>query len=388
MWGKWHKHLCPECRERWSHDDTDCSLEGDHPCDLCRAAQFYRDVRAKVNPSSSISFMRPPDIVSPNELRLMLRYGFRQAWELQSLPVGEWYEDTDVQLLRSDLEGESAEGICELMGEFRSRLRNSDLGVRHRGSLEQELYVCENALSTILSELDPTEKRAAQVAKALYLCEEIPELPPATIGTESPVESSRLDDLRASLEFVVGRKRLSESARFLQACRSRNRSRADYVDVNARGAEVELLTTGSSVPLLAEVVREGYGRMPYLVFHRIAKAVKTLAQESLRCSIRSGQAKVASLTFSHPEITVRLIGSRIADLPIDAPLPDILALLVKFRFEELEDSGLLARVLAAQEQTSKVIDKALLALGPLDIQREELSRFLWDQIRKRVEALG
>lgn len=85
---------------------------------------------------------------------------------------------------------------------------------------------------------------------------------------------------------------------------------------------------------------------------------------------------------------MRQIGARIADLPIDASLPDVLALLVKFRTEELSDSGLLARVLAAQEQTSALIDLAINALKSLDINREALNEFIYEQIKKRTLGKG
>jgi hypothetical protein len=66
-------------------------------------------------------------------------------------------------------------------------------------------------------------------------------------------------------------------------------------------------------------------------------------------------------------------------------LPDVLALLVKFRTEELSDSGLLARVFAAQESASALFDRARKALTPLEIKREELSQFIWEQVKKRTQ---
>ena len=94
--------------------------------------------------------------------------------------------------------------------------------------------------------------------------------------------------------------------------------------------------------------------------------------------------KIGALTFSHPEISLRLIGARIADLPIDAPLPDVLALLVRFSPKEIEDSGLLATALAAQEEASRLIGEALRSLEPLGIERVALSKFVWDHIEGRA----
>lgn len=163
--------------------------------------------------------------------------------------------------------------------------------------------------------------------------------------------------------------------------------------VNATGgvANVDLAPGGKRIAVIMSFESvEGqkaqkYARAPYLVFEWFSKAVSTLRQPSIVVSIAEGQVKVANLTFTHPDISVRLLGPRIADIPIGAPLPDILELLVKFRPEELSDSGLSARVLAAQEEASTLIDQAMKALARLGIQREELSQFIMEQIRKRSQ---
>ena len=50
---------------------------------------------------------------------------------------------------------------------------------------------------------------------------------------------------------------------------------------------------------------------------------------------------------------------------------------MNFLPEELNDSGLLARVLAAQDTASELIDKSYESpLAPLDIKRDELSQFI------------
>jgi hypothetical protein len=92
-----------------------------------------------------------------------------------------------------------------------------------------------------------------------------------------------------------------------------------------------------------QVTKAGYARLPYLTFEWLNNALKALRQPSVEVAISKGQVKTTNLTFNHPDISTRLIGARIADLPIDAPLADVLALLVKFRSEEIGDSGLSAR---------------------------------------------
>jgi hypothetical protein len=126
--------------------------------------------------------------------------------------------------------------------------------------------------------------------------------------------------------------------------------------------------------------------LPLPVFERIARALRTLPDDSIDVSIERASMKMGTLVFSHPEISLRLIGARIADLPIDAPLPDVLALSVHFRPEEIEDSGLMARVLAAQEEATRLIDQALKLLEQLGIERTALSKFVSEQIEGRARG--
>jgi hypothetical protein len=189
-----------------------------------------------------------------------------------------------------------------------------------------------------------------------------------------------------AVEFAAQLSEFSEALRYLRPARARGRkAQADFVDINARDGEVEIVAPGVSFSVPAEIIRAGYARAPYLVFEWFAKALGTLGQPSIAVSIAEGQIRVANLCFTHPDISIRLMGLRIADLPIDAPLGDVLALFVKFRPEELSDSGLMARVLAAQETASELIDRAMKVLAPLEISREDLSQFITEQIKKRSQ---
>jgi len=189
-----------------------------------------------------------------------------------------------------------------------------------------------------------------------------------------------------AVEFDVHLKEFVRAVKFLFTGRPRGKkAQGEWVDINAFGEEVELVATGVSAGFPAEVRKSGYGRVPYLFFERFIKAIKTLASPSVHVSIEPGKIKAENLTFSHPEISIRLIGTRIADLPVEAPLPDVLALFLRYRLEEIEDSGLLAKVLAAQEEASKLIDQAFKTLQPLGIDRAAVSDFVSEQIDRRVK---
>lgn len=139
-------------------------------------------------------------------------------------------------------------------------------------------------------------------------------------------------ELDVAIEFVAMRDELVKALKYMRPARPQGRkAQSEFVDLNARGSEIELVSTSVSTVFPAEVTSCGYARTPYLVFE--------------------------------------WFGARIADLP-----------------EELSDSGLSAKVLAAQEQTAVLIDRAIQALAPLDIKRTALSEFVWQQIKKRAQG--
>ena len=88
--------------------------------------------------------------------------------------------------------------------------------------------------------------------------------------------------------------------------------------------------------------------------------------------------------------TIRPIGVRLADLPVNASLCDVLRLFLHFQTPELEDSGLLARVMEAQTEVADLIDRITVLLKPLGIEREAISQFVWEQIKEgaTIQQLG
>jgi hypothetical protein len=204
------------------------------------------------------------------------------------------------------------------------------------------------------------------------------------------LEGTRQDALRSSrgaigVEFTVERHEFNRAVKFLLAGTSRaEQARLEFVDLNATPDQIELVTTGTSSACPAIVSRAGYARIPLGMFERISRSIRTLRIEQIQVLIEPGAMRIGTLAFSHPEISLRLIGSRIADLPIDAPLSEVLAVSTQFRPEEIEDSGLVARILAAQEEASRMVDQAFKTLEPLGIKRADLSEFVSQQIVKHA----
>lgn len=69
----------------------------------------------------------------------------------------------------------------------------------------------------------------------------------------------------------------------------RKTARLEYVDVNARETEVELVTTGLASAFPAKITEEGYARIPYVTFQMLAQALKGVLQPSMTVAITEGE---------------------------------------------------------------------------------------------------
>jgi hypothetical protein len=157
----------------------------------------------------------------------------------------------------------------------------------------------------------------------------------------------------------------------------------EYVDLLAGKDAVTLDLTGASAQLRAKIKSAGYARIPYGVFEGAFKDTGKPGIELMGVHIINGEMKVGAEVFKHHAIAVRLIGARIADLPIDASLMDTLALSLRFSQQELIDGGVWSNVLDAKRQAAKLIEASTRTLEPLGIGGEALTEFVWGQIRQR-----
>ena len=69
-------------------------------------------------------------------------------------------------------------------------------------------------------------------------------------------------------------------------------------------------------------------------------------------------------------------------LPLDAPLPVILITALKYSQEQITKSGLSKVIANAEEKRDELIGRAAKVLKPLGISREELGRFVNEQVRR------
>jgi len=190
-----------------------------------------------------------------------------------------------------------------------------------------------------------------------------------------------------AIECVVQRQELKKAMRqVLFAKYPRKQALAEYVDLNLTPDKLGLVATGVSSEIPAEVTVMGYARVPYLLLKGIVRALGRMNRGLVRLSCQAGQLTIGNLSFRNPGITRRFIGARIADLPVNASPADTIALCFLYGPEELEESGLLPRVMESQAEAARLIDSAALVLRPLEVSRETVSQFVWEHIRRRAET--
>jgi hypothetical protein len=194
-----------------------------------------------------------------------------------------------------------------------------------------------------------------------------------------------------AIEFSVEQHDFTHALKPFFAGTPRRRSAAlDYVDIRGEESEVELVSTGVSSSVQAEVASSGCARLPFARFEALFRRPEKLAWSSagkILIRIEDGQICAGPTTICDPDISIRTAGSRAADLPIDAPLYEALALTLRFSEREIRDSGLWDRVEAAQDEARQRIKRAARILGPLNVTEEVLRAFIWDHIAKPSERL-
>jgi hypothetical protein len=371
-----HVHVCPQpyCLMSWAHRDMRCIWGKEHICDRCSFESGGADPTVT---GHEWRLMHHLDIHTRQELEDFLRAqdpDFLAKWMVENDEQAaiERFQDMETELERMRLLLED------------ERMYDDENLKAHLEKLLKELRaIGGDELERIFQE---RELKRQFLESELEICDkELLRRQLARIEGRKANESQSETGIQA-VEFMAQASEFSKVLKYLRPARARGRkARVDFVDMNVRAGEVEIVAPGVSFSVPVEIAREGYARAPYLVFEWFAKALGTLRQPSVVVRIADGQIKVGNLSFAHPDISIRLMGPRIADIPINAPLPEVIALLVKFRPEEIGDSGLMARVLAAQETASELIDRAVKALAPLEIERAALSEFIMEQIKKRFQ---
>jgi hypothetical protein len=177
------------------------------------------------------------------------------------------------------------------------------------------------------------------------------------------------------LELFVRTKDLKRAIRLILVGRKEYLGH-DTADFRAVADTLELCSTGSSTQVEASVIQAGYARVPFDVLKNLRRAAVSYRNVRVRLRIEPGRLRIESFGLSHPDIELRRIGTRMADLPVNATPLDTLALVKLLSSEEVAEAGLSARVLDAQERAIAAIDWATRALEDFRVPREAVRDLL------------
>ena len=177
------------------------------------------------------------------------------------------------------------------------------------------------------------------------------------------------------IDFTAQAKDLKKAIRIVLAGRAEF-SDKDCADLVVRGDEVQVCSTGTTTSFPASVATAGYVRVSIPVLQRMRKIALSFKQPRLRLRIESQRVRIESFGFSSPDVELKPLGPRIADVPLDATVLDLLALQKLYSEEEIGDSGLAARVAEAQETYISKLDSAAQALQQFGVTRDEVRELI------------
>jgi hypothetical protein len=188
------------------------------------------------------------------------------------------------------------------------------------------------------------------------------------------------------IDFTAPSKDFKKALRIVLAGRAEF-SDQDTADFTVRVGEVHLCSTGTETSFQASIAAAGYARVSIPVLKRMRKIGSSFKQDSLRVRIERQRVRIESFGFTSPDVELKPFGPRIADVPIDATVLDLLALQKLYSAEEIADSGLAARVAEAQETLIANVDSAHRALSQLNVNRVELRNLVERQIVEHASRM-
>ena len=128
-------------------------------------------------------------------------------------------------------------------------------------------------------------------------------------------------------------------------------------------------------------------RFPLAILPKLRKVASTFGDKPVRIRIENGRIRVNSMSISIPGITTKPMSDRPIDIPDDAPARDILALNYLFTKEEIVESDLTARFLAANSQRIKAIDSAAGTLSAFGITSGDIESLVNIALKSHAEKL-
>ncbi len=127
--------------------------------------------------------------------------------------------------------------------------------------------------------------------------------------------------------------------------------------------------------------------MPLAILPKLRKAAATFGDKPLRIRIEAGRIRVNSMSIALDGITTQKMSDRPIDIPDDASVCYILALKYVFTKEEVAESDLTARFLAANSARQKAVDRATESLATFGISHDVIDSLVTQAIKAHAETL-
>jgi hypothetical protein len=187
------------------------------------------------------------------------------------------------------------------------------------------------------------------------------------------------------IDFEITQDNLSKAAR--QMTKARTGAASEVVDLTCYRDNIKFVVTGREFTCPARVELKGMAQLPLDLLPKLRKVAATFGDKPVRIRIEDGRIRVNSMSIPVEGITTRKMSDRPIDIPDDAPVRDILALHFLFTGEEMVESDLTARFLAANSQRLKGIQSAADTLAPFGIRFNVIESLVNDALKNHAETL-
>jgi hypothetical protein len=187
------------------------------------------------------------------------------------------------------------------------------------------------------------------------------------------------------IDFEVSQDELAKAIR--QMTKARTPSEHELVDLACYRDNIKFVVTGREFTCRATVELKGMARMPLAILPKLRKAAATFGDKPLRIRIDAGRIRVNSMSIALDGITTQKMSDRPIDIPDDASVRDILALKYVFTKEEVAESDLTARFLAANSARQKAVDRATESLATFGISHDVIDSLVTQAIKAHAETL-
>jgi hypothetical protein len=161
----------------------------------------------------------------------------------------------------------------------------------------------------------------------------------------------------------------------------------ELVDMTAERSTLRVTVTGRSIEIPIEAQERGRATISMGVLFKLNRVTGSYLEDAMRIRVSEGKIHIRGASISDPGIRVRPVDSRVVYIPKNANRRDLVALPMIYSLDELEDCGLLGRVLNSQREMGEALDSAFAILSEYGFDRDELGAIGKRKVRARADAI-